>query len=328
MRYLVILFTMAYLNLFSRITIGDVVFKNISSFEITESVTELSDKATIELPRNYRELNGKPVTAFIKAGDEVIIEAGYNNTLHQEYKGYVSEAPTADIPLVIVCDELFPLRSGSIAKSYKHATLKQVLTDNIPGYTIECPDVVLGKVLLDHCSPYQMLEDLRKNFGFYSKVYNGNILHVGWAYDWQPNYTHKYQYIFASNIKSSTSLKFKHKEDFNTRVKVTIIKPNGEKEVVNVGSGAKTAAESKVTVANMSKADAESLAKSRYIKASYDGFEGSVKGYGLPLVHAGDTVEFISKKFPERNGSYLAEKVTIRYDENGFDRDVKIGFKI
>lgn len=328
MRHILILLSMAYLNLNMRVTIGDVVFKNINSFDIEETVTDLSDKATITLPRNYAQLNGKPVTDFIKTGMPVLIEAGYNGNLYPEYAGFVSEAPTADIPVQVVCDEMFPLRQGHIVKSYKNVTLKQLLTTHIQGYTIECPDVALGAVLLDNVTPYQLLEDLRKNFGFYSKVYNGNILHVGWPFDWQPNYTARHQYVFASNIKSSGSLKFKHKEDFNTRVKVTIIKADGTKEVVNIGSGAKTAAETKVTVADMSKADAASLAKSRYVKASWDGFEGSVKGYGIPRVHAGDSVEFVSKKFPERNGRYLCEKVTIRYNESGFERESKIGFKI
>jgi hypothetical protein len=319
---------MAYLNQYSRITIGDVVFKNISSFEVRESVTDLSDKATIELPRNYKELNGKPVTDYVQPGMEVLIEAGYNGELFQEYKGFVSEAPSADIPLQITCDELFPLRKGSIVKSYKSATLKQLLTENIQGYKIECFDVTVGKVLLDRVSPYQMLENLRKDFGFYSKVYGGDILHCGWAYDWQPKYTARHQYIFGGNVKSAASLKFKHKDDFNTRVKVTIVMPDGSKEVVTVGSNDKSAAESKITVANMTKADAEKVAKSRFVKASYDGFEGTVKGYGYPLVHAGDSIEFISKKFPERNGIYLAEKVKIRYDESGYEREVKVGFKI
>jgi hypothetical protein len=319
---------MAYLNMTSRVTIGQVVFKNINEFEISESVTDISDKSTITLPRNYKDLLGKKVTDYIKPGDEVLIEAGYNGKLYQEFKGYVSEAPMADIPLVVNCDELFKLRQGNIATSYRSASLKTLLQQNIKGYTIECPDVELGKVLLDNVSPYQMLEDLRKNFGFYSKVYNGNLLHVGWAYDWHNKYTKKHQLIFAGNIKSSRSLKFKHKEDFNTRIKITIHKPDGSKEVVIVGSKNTDAAESAITVANMSKGDAKKIGQARYKKAVYDGFEGSVISYGLPIVNAGDSIEFVSKKFPERNGVYLAEKVTKKYTEVGWEREIKIGFKL
>ena len=328
MKLILKLLFMAYLNMCSKITIGQVVFKNINEFEISESVTDISDKATITLPRNYKELSGKKVTDFIKAGDEVLIEAGYNGKLNQEFKGFVSEAPMADIPLIISCDELFKLRQGNIKNSYRSVSLKKLLQQNISGYTIECPDVELGKVLLDNCSPYQILEDLRKNFGFYTKVYNGNILHTGWAYDWQNNYTKKHQLIFAGNIKTSRNLKFKHKEDFNTRVKITIHKPDGTKEVVIVGSKNKDAAESLISVGNIGTSAAKSIGQARYKKAVYDGFDGTVTSYGLPLVNAGDTVEFVSKKFPERNGSYLAEKVTKRYTENGWEREIKIGFKL
>ena len=64
----ILILLMAYLNMNSRITIGEVVFKNISEVEITETVTELSDVAVITLPRNYQDLAGKPVTDYIKTG--------------------------------------------------------------------------------------------------------------------------------------------------------------------------------------------------------------------------------------------------------------------
>ena len=155
---------------------------------------------------------------------------GYNGNLYTEYEGYVSEAPMADIPLVVHCDELYPLRKGSIKKSYKEVTLKNLLQDTIKNYTIECPDVNLGKMFIDNVSPYQMLQELKTKFGFYTKLFSNKILHIGWAYDWQSGYTSRYQYIFGGNVKSAKSLKFKHKDDFNTKVKITINKPDGKKK--------------------------------------------------------------------------------------------------
>lgn len=319
---------MAYLNQYAQITIGQLLFKNISEFEVVQTVTEISDKATITLPRHYKLLDGKKVNDYIKAGDEVIINAGYNGELFTEYKGFVSQAPTADVPVVIECDELYPLRRGNIIKSYPSITLKKLLTNHLPGYTIECPNVELGKMYLDHVSPYQMLEDLRKNFGFFAKVYNDNILHVGWAYDWNPGYTKEVEYIFGESIKSAAGLKFKHKTDFATKVKLTIIKPDGLKEEVEYGSKDRDAAVVTETVAGLSKADAMSVAEAKYAKASWDGFEGTIKGYGIPRAQAGDTLIFTSARYPERNGRYLAEKITIRYSESGFERDIKIGFRL
>ena len=95
-----------------------------------------------------------------------------------------------------------------------------------------------------------------------------------------------------------------------------------------MGSKNDDAAVSQITLANTTEAEAKKIGEARLKKVCYDGFEGSVLGWGIPRVHAGDALEFQSKKHPERNGAYLAEQVVIRYSENGFERQCKIGFKL
>jgi hypothetical protein len=321
---------MAYLNMFSLVTIGDIQIKNISGFEVTQTLTDMGDKATITLARNYKDLAEKPVTNYIKTGMPVKIEAGYNGNLYTEFEGYVSEAPMADIPLVVHADELWKLRQGNINKSYRSVTLRALLEENVPAYKIDCPDVVLGKMFLNNVSPYRMLEDIKKNFGFYTKVYNGNVLHVGWAYDWQPDFRTKHEYYFGGtlgNVKSASALKFKHKEDFATKVKVTT-NIAGVKKTIEFGSTDKEAAIVEYNMGSLPAAEALKLAQARHAKASWDGFEGSVTGWGVPRVKAGDSVGFTSLKYPGRNGYYLAQSVTTKYDESGFERNIKLGFRL
>ena len=62
-----------YLDMNARVVIGNVTFKNISSYHIEESVKELGDSASIILPRQYKKLKGKPLLDYINTGDVVQI---------------------------------------------------------------------------------------------------------------------------------------------------------------------------------------------------------------------------------------------------------------
>jgi hypothetical protein len=326
---------MAYLNMIAVISIGQVQFNDINSFKIEQSITEISDNATIVIPRNYAKLKGVPVKDLINVGDEVIIEAGYEETgTAIEFTGYVKEI-SSDIPIEITCDEVYPFRKSNLVKSYKTVTLRQLLEDVVSGiksfngdtYKVECPDVNLGKYLIDNASAFQVLSKLKQDFGFYSRIY-GNVLHVGLAYDWKPSYTKKHTYRLQENVKNKSNLKFKAVSDFNTQVKVTIKHPNGTTETVTAGSLEEDAAVKTITTGAMTKADAEKLAKSRLKQYTYNGYTGSITGFGIPRVNAGDSIEITDQESWDRTGTYLVEKVGISYSDSGFERESTISFKV
>lgn len=326
---------MAYLNLVAIITIGQVKFQDINSFEIEQSITELSDNATITIPRNYQLLNGKPVKDYINVGDKVVIEAGYEETgTSIEYSGYVKEI-SADVPLVIICDEVYPFRKTNLVKSYKSVSLRQLAEDVVDGikafngqsYVVECPDVQLGKYIIDNASSFQVLTKLKQDFGFFTRI-NNNILHIGFAYDWQPNFTKRHVYNMQENVKSKSSLKFKAVDDFNTQVKVTIKYPDGHTEIVTAGSDEDDAAVKSITTGAMSKDEATKLANARLKQYTYNGYTGSITGFGIPKVMAGDSIDIKDTEYPERVGAYLVEKVRVSYSESGIERESTISFKV
>lgn len=329
------IFLMAYLSMVALVTIGQVQFKDINSFTVEQTISELSDKATIVLPRNYEKLNGHPVQDFIKVGDPVTIESGYDETgTAVDFTGYVKEI-SADIPLEIVCDQVYPFRKNNLVKSYRSVTLRQLLEDITAGiksfsgqqYAIECPDVQLGKYIIDNASAYQVLTKLKQDFGFYTKFYNDKI-HVGFVYDWSPDFTQKHVYTMQENVKDKSSLKFKNKGDFDTQVKVTIKYPDGSTEVVTSGSKEEDAAVQSITTGPMDKQEAQKIADARLKQYTYDGYTGSITGFGIPRVNAGDTVEIKDTEFTERNGVYLVEKMSHRYSDAGIERQCDISFKV
>src|SRR5574344_1487315 len=145
-----LLIMILYLNMISHVVIGNVELDNVSKIEINESITELSNSAKITIAKAYKRLEDKSILDNIHVGDRVEARLGYysneDKDIAVEFVGYVSEIES-DYPLIIHCDdEMYPLKQNNIVKSYKSATLKQLLSDIVgKDMKISCPEVNLGK---------------------------------------------------------------------------------------------------------------------------------------------------------------------------------------
>lgn len=325
-----------FMNMTSQVELGKVSLKHINSFDIEENILEMSNTAKLIIPRNYGKLNGKPILEQIKVGDKVTIDAGYDGQLAREFTGYIREIES-DIPLIVHCDdETYPLRQTNYVKSYKDATLKQILTDIIPSsIKFDCPDVKIGKYPIDNASAFAVLQDLMKHYGLYSSLQEGK-LKVGLAYDFgEKTATHIYTInapssnVYLANVKKN-DLKFKRKEDFKVRYKAIANNPNGKKTTVIVGNKEKEASERTLNFAGpMTEAQLRERANAVMAKTVYDGYTGDITGFGLPRTHAGDALEIRDSLEPERAGKYLIEKVNIIYDESsGYSRKNTLSYKI
>jgi hypothetical protein len=324
-----IFFLMSYVNMQAKVTIGDVYFPSINEFVIKESIEETSDEAVITLARNYKELKNKKVLDYIKAGYPVTIESGYDDNIATEFTGYVKYAPDVDFPLVITCDELFPLRQNNHVLSYKDISLRDLLTTIAPGYTIECPDMRMGKIHIPNWSSYKVLAEIKKTWGFYSRI-SGKVLHVGFAYDWQPASTNIHTYTIGENVRDHSKLKFSTETDFNVQVNVRVHLPNGKIVIVKKDTG-HTGTDVKVKELNCYNKpikEVENMAKAQLRKLLYNGYTGSIDGFALPRTHAGDSLTIINPVYPEREGTYLIEKATITFKESEYIRENFLTYKI
>ena len=325
-----------FMNMTSQVQLGKVSLGHINSFEIDENILEMSNTAKLIIPRNYGKLNGKPILEQIKVGDKVAIDAGYDGELHREFTGFIREIES-DIPLIVhLDDETYPLRQTNYIKSYKDATLKQILTDIIPSsIKFDCPDTKVGKYQIDNASTFAVLQDLMKHYGLYSRLQEGK-LKVGLAYEFgEKTETHIYTInapsnnMYLANVKKN-ELKFKRKEDFKVRYKAIANNPNGKKTTVIVGNKEKDASERTLNFAGpMTEAQLRERANAVMAKTVYDGYTGEITGFGWPRTHAGDTLEIRDSLEPERAGKYLIEKVNITYDDSsGYSRKNTLSYKI
>lgn len=318
-----------YINMIAKVTTGNIYFTDVHAIEITQSVNQLSDTAKITLPRFYRQLKGKYPPDYIKPGDPVKIEFGYRETgMNTEFEGYVKEI-SADTPLEITCDGLYPLRQNNFVKSYNSITLRQLLAEITKGTFIKkvsCPDAAMGKYIIDNASSYQVLEKIKEQFGFFARII-GNHLFVGFAWDWRPGFTKNCLYDMQNNVKGN-DLKYKTLDQFNVRVRVKIRNKKSKEAYVEVGSKNKDATVHTIEYAADNAKTAKKIADARLKKSVYTGYTGSVTGFGIPITNAGDSLTIKNQREPYREGTYLIEKVVKNYDSSGISRKNDIAFKV
>lgn len=318
-----------YLNMQCRVTIGHVSLNQVSSFMIDENLKKLGDTATIVLPRNIAKLKGKPVQDYIKVGDAVTIIAGYDDNLEQEFTGHVRHIGS-EIPLVIECDdEFWPLKQNNLVKSYTSVKLKKLLQDTMTGYTIECPDMNLGKFSINNASSFRVLQQLLTDYGLYTRVIDKRLV-VGFSWDWDLSKTKRHKYHFQRNVKGRSNLVWKNTADMKHRVEVKLDKVKGQaQKTVKYGSNETNASVLTVKFNGLDEKAAQAVAQAIYTRNSYDGFTGSFRGFGLPRTHKGDSAELEHSYEPEKNGAYLVEAVKIGYNSTeGFYRDNYISYRV
>lgn len=319
-----------YHNINLRITIGDnLQFTVCQSIKIESSVQVLSNTAQLELPREFRNavdqagknvnISGKSILDFIKRGDAIKIEFGYDGDLQTEFEGYVSSVG-AEMPLILECeDEMFQLKKAPrITKFIKSGSLIDILKSVLPSkYKIECnAEYNIGKWLIEDATPYNVLEELREKAGIRAYFKNPTTLCVGMIVDFKAETIHKFN--FSENIRSGSNLKFEQKESKPIFLTVESKQTNGK--LLSISVGEKGGDEKKVKLwPNMSEKELKHWADKQQTSVSYNGFSGTLDSWCYPRTKPGDSAQLYRPYFKDRHqdGRYFIESVTI--DVNGGD---------
>lgn len=319
-----------YYNISLNITIGgELEFAVAQSIHIESSVQVLSDTAKLELPRAFKNavdqvgnavnIAGKSILDFMKRGDSIKIELGYDGRLKTEFEGYITKIG-AEMPLQLECeDEMFQLKKAPrITKFIKSGKLIDILKAVVPAkYTIECnADYSIGKWLIEDATPYNVLEELREKAGIRAYFKNPATLCVGMIVDFKAETTHAFN--FSENVRRGSNLKFAQKESKPIFLTVESKQANGS--VLKVSKGEKGGDEKTVKLwPNMSKSELEVWANKQQSSVSYDGFEGTLDSWCYPITKAGDAAQLYRPMYEDRHqdGRYFIDSVTI--DVNGTD---------
>ena len=316
-----------YFNMSLNIAVGNAIFKHVTSCEINGSINELSDDATITMPRKmFLNSNEVAIADYINEGDKVEIKLGYDGKDYTEFKGYVREI-TADEPLQIICDdEMYKLKQGNIVKSWEKVTLKQLLTTIAPDYEIDCPDVNLGKFEIDSSSPFMVLQELKKQYGL-NTILSEDVLYVGFVGDIKERTPVTHVYDMKNNVRKN-GLTFKRKESINLRIKAISNLPNGKKLTVEVGSKENNATIRTLNFGEKTEKELRQLANEKLESLRFDGYTGNIDGFGFDRTVPGDAMQLINTKEPEAEGTYFIESVKIRFAQSYFERINTLSYQL
>lgn len=330
---------MAILVMCCKVTLGKTILKSVNAVEVSSSVRTLSDTAKITIPRNCKELQTQnDIFKYINEGDPVQIELGYNDELYPVFDGYIERIGSSE-PLVITCeDRMYKLRRTN-AKSgiFNNIEVKQFLENQFADYTVVCPwesykmnrfTVAKGSTL------YDVLFELKKDpFGVYSYFSDEKTLRAGFAYDVHAGNITKQYCIRGKEGDNSmivnivtNELEYSNPDVKKLKIKAISNMPNGKKLVSMKGDP--DGVLRSLNFYNMTQKELDWRAEEELKTMKLAGYRGKLTCFGWPGTKAGDKITITDRQYPDREGTYLVDAVTISFNENGYRRVLELGYKI
>jgi hypothetical protein len=311
----------------SKITVGQYVFRGVTNCEGESTWDNLTDTFEIELPR-LLSFKGKYVALgqapLFKRGMAVKVELGYDGVLNEVFRGVLRSISGGTVVKLKCEDEMFLLKKGEFTRAYKKVSLKTLMADLLGDrvkYELEA-EVELGAFRINKATPAKVLEYLKEHYMIRS-WFRGGVLHVGLAY--VAALQSGVGIRFDRNVVEH-DLEFRLREDVNLLLKGIIMLSNNTKKEIEIGD--KEGEQRTFHYYDKDETTVRGLLKAEEERLRYDGYKGSVTLFGLPFVQHGDKVTIVDKVYPEREGTYLVKKVSVKFGQGGYRQEVELETKL
>ena len=315
------------LKLTYHIKIGNYRLQTLKSVSIKTSVLNLSDTATIELPAQYLN-RWQHVESNLEKNDEVSISLGYNGENEVEFKGYLKSIKRNNKQLTLECEDALCLLDKSVAdKEYKSIGLRALLTDIVQQVdgeiTVMCDyDFTYEKMVVFKSTALDVVkkihEETKANIWF-----DGKTLHVHPVYQEQTDV--KPWVLDTERNVQSNDLEWVDRSDNKVLVEVKHVDADGKVNTKQYGvDGGKKETR---YVKSVNESDLMRVAENEYNLWNYSGYEGTLTGWLVPRVKAGESVRLIDRKRDE-TGIYYVTDVEVEFGQNGAKRKVSLGRRL
>lgn len=326
-----------YVDMFvlqAEIQIGKYTFRSIHEVEITKSVDELGDTATIKLPTKFMVGSGELYTEeAIKAGDAVTIKLGYEDKYFGvEFQGFVAKV-SPKIPMEIKCeDSMWLLRRKNIHKAWnKGVSLKEVLQEVVAGTGIELSTLIdnedgitFDKLIIQNANGTQVLQKLKQDYALTSFIDDEGKLYCGLQQ--ATNVGQSVIYDLNYNLVEN-GLEFRTADERKIKVRYTYMDKANKKKSVEVGDADGELRTFHTTVVS-DESQLKKMAQAEIEKLKYDGYDGDVTSFLIPYATRGMTAKIVDTEHPNRKGNYFIKEVTTSFGTSGARRKVKIGNRL
>jgi hypothetical protein len=148
------------------------------------------------------------------------------------------------------------------------------------------------------------------------------MLHIHNLYE---NVTDNVVYSFQHNIEES-DLSYKHAEDIKIQVVLKTTLPDGKVKEYKYGTDGGEQKTSQVS--GLSEGAIKQRLKNEYDSWVYDGYEGSITGWLIPMCAPAYQAAILDEEYQEKDGIYYVKGVETTFDNNGGKRKVSIGKKL
>ena len=316
------MFTLGYY-----ITVGDYRLGILGKVEIHRSVELLADTARIVLPgAEYNK--ALDVEDKVRRGDKVSIVLGYTEIgLREEFSGYVQRISTDDGEISIECeDDLFKFRIAVPDEELQDVTLAELLAKVVAsvggGYEIDCSyEWKYDKFVINSATGFDILKKIQEESG--ADIYlDGNVLHIHAPGE---KVGKDVIYDFSQNVQGC-DLTYRRADERKVSVVVKALMPDGSVKEQEFGTTGGDKVE--IRCAATDDASMRSRGESEVRRLTFDGYDGSITTWLVPVAVPGDSAELYDRDYEYKNGKYFIRSVTTEFGPEGATRTIELGFRL
>ena len=305
--------------------------RRVVNVKVESSWRNLTSTATVQVPGRWLfKENRLAIKDWLRHGDRISIELGYNTTLVQEFAGYVTDVKPG-VPVTLTCeDEMYRLKRYAVKCSYESVRLPKLLADICPaGTDIDALDTDLGSFKAVNVTVAKVLEKLKEMYGFVS-YFRGGKLYCGKVYS-QAGLPGKTAFTFqrrGPGVVLEDQLEYRNSDDLKVIVKATSHQLHGKNLTATVGDvNALDAEERTLNYFNLaSQADLEARAQARCGQAESDRLQRQLHHLRARLrCSTGGQAALSSTEYPERNGDFFIDATAKTFEKGGYRQEITLG---
>lgn len=309
-----------------------VTFDYANSIEVKTSCKNLTDTATVKVPRKM-QWQGKSLLDYVRRNDEITIKMGYKEYgLETVFNGFVNTVSN-DTPVVIECENrMRQFKTVTVkAEVIKNFNIKKFIQKYVPGMTVIGPDIDFGTVTIEEQNLSQCLDKLMGQFPWFKGFFRDDKFVA--VTDLSSLNDNKVITLDPTRNLIKEDISYTEKDDVKIAIKaVSILRDNSKIEVVVPDEA--TAENSDYEQRQLyfpGYTDAASLkaaAQKQLDQYCCAKVEGTVTTFGVPFVRKCDIVRLRDEDRPEYNGDFWVEAVDHSFGNGGYRQKITLGYKL